>query len=61
MAIKNGTELEPGDTLLGESGGESLIYEINPSSSMPGLLAVETEHGYLYLDPEQDYTVEDEE
>ena len=57
MATKLGTLLDSGDTLVGESGGHSQIYEVNPSSSLPGLLAVETEHGFLYLDPDEEYTV----
>jgi hypothetical protein len=35
-------------TLVGESGGLSAVYNVEPSSAMPGCLAIETEHGYLY-------------
>lgn len=57
MATKLGTLLDSGDTLVGESGGLSAIYDVSTSSSIPGLLAVETEHGFLYLDPDEEYTV----
>lgn len=57
MAAKLGSLLDSGDTLIGESGGHSQIYEVNPSSSLPGLIAVETEHGFLYLDPDEEYVV----
>ena len=52
-----GAHLAAGMALLGEEGGRSLIYEVGPSSAMPGLVRVETEHGPLYLDPEHDYDV----
>jgi hypothetical protein len=54
---KPGTELEPGDVLIGLRGGESYIEDINPSNIVMGTLAVETEHGFLYLDPEDEYQV----
>lgn len=48
--------------LVGESGGLSAIYEnAEPSSSMPGIWRVETEHGPLYLDPDEDQDVLDPE
>ena len=59
MATKLGSELESGDVLVGDSGGLSLVNEVNSSSSLPGLLAVETEHGFLYLDPDSDFTILD--
>lgn len=43
--------------LVGESGGLSAIYELGPSSAMPGFMRVETEHGPLYLDPDHEYDV----
>lgn len=40
--------------LVGESGGLSAIY-LNDgfSASMAGLVRIETEHGPLYLDPDE--------
>lgn len=58
--IVAGTNLECGQVLVGEMGGLSNVYEVNPSSSIPGLLAVETEHGFLYLDPDGEYAVLEE-
>jgi hypothetical protein len=55
--IVAGTDLAAGHVLVGDAGGLSEVYDIEDSSSIPGLLAVETEHGMLYLDPENDYTV----
>jgi hypothetical protein len=43
--------------LVGESGGLSAIYGVKGSSVMPGMLAVETEHGTLYLDIDLVYEV----
>lgn len=60
MATKLGTVIESGDTLVGDLGGLSEVYEVNSSSSIHGLLAVETEHGFLYLDPEGEYEVAEE-
>lgn len=53
-----GTELEPGDKLIGDADGTTLIESVSDSSAMPGFLHVETEHGALYLDPDIEYTIE---
>jgi hypothetical protein len=50
-------ELQPGDVLIGEAGGQSLVEEIEDSSSLPGLRRVFTEHGHLYIDPEAEVRV----
>lgn len=48
---------EPGDILV--KGTSRLTVEnVEKSSSMPGFLAVETEFGTLYLDPELEFEVE---
>lgn len=52
-----GRDLAHAHVLLGEAGGHSAVYETRDSSAMPGLVCVETEHGPLYLDPDQPYTV----
>ena len=49
---KSAWGLEPGDVLVGSAGGRTVVENVEPSSAMPGLLAVETEHGTLYLDPD---------
>lgn len=54
-----GSDLDDTMTLVGESGGLSSIYETSNSSAMPGLVRLETEHGPLYLDPDEEYPVLD--
>jgi hypothetical protein len=51
--IKKNTDLTPADVLIGECEGLCAIFEVNKSSAMPGLLVLETEHGALYLDPDE--------
>lgn len=55
-----GSDLDSSMVLIGESGGLSAIYEVENSSAMPGLLRVETEHGPLYLDPDEGYNIYDD-
>lgn len=43
-------DLDSTHVLVGESGGLSAVYDVEPSYIMPGCVAVETEHGTLYLD-----------
>lgn len=52
-------DLDHTHVLVGESGGLSAVYDSSPSSAMPGLTCVETEHGPLYLDPDHGYEVYD--
>lgn len=52
-----GSDLNSTHVLVGESGGLSAVYGAKPSSAMPGLMTVETEHGPLYLDPDCEYSV----
>lgn len=56
--VKFGRELTDEDVLVGESGGTSAVYEVGASSLVPGLLMVETEHGYLFLDPDSEFICE---
>lgn len=54
MAPHAGTTQEPLNSthvLVGESGGLSAIYE--NKGNILGAVCVETEHGPLYLDPEE--------
>lgn len=62
VIMKAAADLVAGDYLVGDEGNLAAVYEVSPSSSMPGLMAVETEFGFLYLDanPEQVYSVLDE-
>ena len=54
-----GRDINSTMVLVGESGGLSAIYDIEPSFAMPGLLTAGTEHGTLYLDPDEVYNVYD--
>lgn len=49
-------DLTDADTLVGESGGLSSIYEVNDGSLLPGFVTVRTEHGPLLLDNDRDVT-----
>lgn len=62
VIMKSAVGLVPGDYLVGDEGNLAAVYEVTPSSSIPGLISVETEFGFLYLDadPEQVYSVLDE-
>ena len=55
--IVRGAELNDDHVLVGSAGGRSQVYGNAPSSANPGLQAVETEHGVLYLDPDGGYEV----
>jgi hypothetical protein len=55
-----GFELDETMVLVGESGGLSAVYDNSPSSAMPGLMMIDTEHGPLYLDPDEEYDVYDD-
>jgi hypothetical protein len=51
-------DLEPGDVLIGDSGGGRLtVNDVQPSSARPGTMAVETDFGFLYVDAEETVTV----
>jgi hypothetical protein len=56
--FKTANNLVSGDVVIGSAGGRTLVENVEPSSAMPGLLAVETEHGTLYVDPELEVEVE---
>lgn len=51
-------QLASGHVLVGESGGRSVVYDVQPSSMLPWAMAVETEHGFLYLDADPSQTFE---
>lgn len=47
-------------SLVGDRGGMALITGEIERSSMMGLLAIETEHGTLYLDPESEVVISEQ-
>lgn len=52
-------DLIPGDVLVGDAGGRAKITgDIEPSNLVMGCIAVETEHGTLYLDPDEEQVVD---
>ena len=51
-------DIEVGDILVGGSGGRVCIDDIEPSSTMPGFMYVETEFGVLYLDSNGTSTID---
>lgn len=52
-------DLEPGDVLVGSCGGRTVITgDVEPSNLMMGCLVVETEHGVLYLDLDEEQIVD---
>ena len=57
--ITPGAMLIPGQALLGDGGTYLTIDNVEPSSAMPGFMAVETEAGTLYLDPEIEFVTLD--
>ena len=50
-------DLTPGDFLVGDNGGQSLVKSLKVSDDFPGYIIVETEHGTLTVDPEREMTV----
>ena len=53
MLYKTNCDLTNEDVLIGECEGLCAIFDVSTSSAMPGLMVLETEHGPLYLDPDQ--------
>lgn len=53
-----GRNLNDTHTLVGDNGGLSTIYSTEQSNSLPGMLLVTTEHGPLYLDPDELYDIQ---
>lgn len=53
-------DLDSTMVLVGDSGGLSAVYANDgPSSVLHGLIRIETEHGPLYLDPDEPASVLD--
>lgn len=56
-------DLTSDHVLVGESGGLCAVYSatrLGPVQSIHGLIHVETEHGFLLLDPEEMVNVYDD-
>lgn len=51
---RKAADLIGGDRLIGELGNITTVFDVEESSAIPGLIHLTTEHGHLYLDPEQE-------
>lgn len=60
LTTRKGIDIKDTDVLYGETGNFCTVYDNNGASSKGGLQIIDTEFGYLYLDPEGDYSVVDE-
>ncbi|SDH40087.1 hypothetical protein [Microbacterium sp. 77mftsu3.1] len=56
---KKVSELTPGDVLV-QNQHRLTVDDVTTSSAMPGFLMVQTDFGYLYLDPDLDIEIEAE-
>ena len=54
------TALNGTHVIVGDCGGLSAVFDVEPSTAIPGLYRIESEHGVLYLDPDQKIQVLDE-
>lgn len=50
--FKKVRDLEPNDIMIGESCGESRVYETYPTPFSPGCVGIITEHGKMVMDLE---------
>jgi hypothetical protein len=58
MKMKLAKNLQAGDVLVGSKSGESrVVGEVEPSNVMMGCIAIETEHGTLYMDSDEEVPV----
>jgi hypothetical protein len=51
-------DLRPGDRLIGEDGGATVVYDIGGESLLAGFWTVRCEHGTLLLDMGETVTIE---
>jgi hypothetical protein len=51
------SELNSTHVLVGDCDGLSAVFNVYPSNIMPGCVAIETEHGTLYLEADIDVNV----
>lgn len=49
------SEIEPGDILLGDSGGHVIIEDIYPDREHPAFICAETHIGVFHLDANADH------
>lgn len=60
MRTKPAKEIQPGDLLVGDAGHLSLVTgEVDESNVIFGAMAIETEHGTLYVDGDEEMAVQE--
>jgi hypothetical protein len=47
------------EILISNSGNKAFVYSVTPSTSIPGLVVVETDFGALYIDANKKLLVEE--
>ena len=47
------------NVIVGECAGLSAVFRVDPSSLLRGWLRIETEHGYLYAQPRDEFNILD--
>lgn len=52
------SEVKGGDLLVGYQNFSRVLEDAEPSSAIPGLVHILTEHGHLYMDPEQEVEID---
>lgn len=57
IITKAATDIRPGDVLIGERGGQSVVEYSSNHSGLLGFLRIKTEHGHLYLDMSKEVRV----
>lgn len=55
--IRKVSDFEGGEVLV-QGTSRIVVHNVEPSSTMPGLMAVETDFGTLYVAPDQEYETE---
>ena len=57
MIYQKNCDLTNEDVLIGKCEGYSAIIKVYATSALSGLMLLETEHGDLYLDPDQESVI----
>ena len=57
--VKLAENLDETMVIVGECAGLSAVFRVDPSSLLRGWLRIETEHGYLYAQPRDEFNILD--
>ena len=55
--VRFAESLTPEHVLLGDCAGLSAVYGVEPSPTLRGYLRVQTEHGFVYARPTDEFEV----